>query len=193
MICCSYFHTVPQLIVRTSLGLFLLSLWWVQRKEASARFNLLHFSPLQHFLSVPFLHERRNYSFKVFKICLYMQREEHMKLEAETFSLEVNIYQKRRGAWGKRCALRLNGVPRRLDFIQLPWIMLPKMMIKYQEICKVKCSHTMKCHSSGYQCPWAETLEEPIFLYSLSVKPMWSLFTVRETASCEGPGEPQLL
>lgn len=87
-----------------------------------------------------------------------MQREEHMKLEAKTFSLEVNIYQKHRGAWGKRCVLRLNGVPRRLDFIQLPWIMLPKMMLKHQEICKVKCSHTVKCHSSGYQCPWAEAL-----------------------------------
>lgn len=87
-----------------------------------------------------------------------MQREEHTELEAKTFSLEVSIYQKRRGAWGKRCALRLNGVPRRLDFIQLLWIMLPKMLLKYQEICKVKCSHTVKCHSSGYQCLWAEAL-----------------------------------
>lgn len=28
----------------------------------------------------------------------------------------------------------------------------------------------MKCQNSGYQCPWAETLEEPIFLYSFILK-----------------------
>lgn len=70
-------------------------------KEQQRGLNYYTSSCFNFFLSAPFLCKRRNYSLDVFKICFYMQREEHMKLEAKTFRLEVNIYQKCRGAQGK--------------------------------------------------------------------------------------------
>lgn len=65
--------------------------------------------------------------------------------------------------------------------------------LKEQGICKIKCSHMIKCQTPGYQCPWVETLAELIFPNSFILQTSVVSLSLSKNCFCEDPVEPQQL